>query len=86
MAKLKPKIPVLDLPGLSSFQSMHGNPPELIMQGTRCTALFNPDDIFFALSERFNRNEQVNVLDFIRAQRELKAKMFSMRNQFNGQA
>lgn len=71
------KLPVLDILGLSSFQHLHGNTPELIMQGTRITCLFNPDDLFYQLSERFNNNEPVNILDFLNAQRQLKAQMFA---------
>lgn len=73
------KIPVLDIPGLTSFQEYNENPAELIMQGTRVIALFTADDTFYELSERFNQNELVNVLDFCNVQRQLKAKMFSLK-------
>jgi hypothetical protein len=73
------KIPVLDINGLGSFQHLHGNEPEMQMQGTRVTLLFNADQKFYELSEKFNRNTPVNVLDFVNAQRQLKAKMFSMK-------
>lgn len=73
------KIPVLDIPGLSAFQFYHDNEPELEMQGTRAVALFVADDRFYELSERYNRNEPVKVLDFCNKQRQLKAKMFSLK-------
>lgn len=73
------KIPVLDIPGLSSFQFYHGNEPELELQGARAVALFVADDKFYELSERFNRNEAVNVMDYCNKQRQLKAKMFSLK-------
>ena len=73
------KIPILDVNGLGSFQHLHGNEPEMQMQGTRVTLLFNADQKFYELSEKFNRNTPVNVLDFVNAQRQLKAKMFSMK-------
>lgn len=73
------KVPILDIPGLSSFQYMHGNEPEMIMQGTRVICLFNPDEIFYRLAEKFNSNEPVNVLDFLNAQRQLRARMLSMK-------
>ena len=73
------KIPVLDVPGLSSFQYLHGNSPELVLQGTRVVCMFNADQTFYDLSEWFNRNEPVNVLDFLNAQRQLKAKMFALK-------
>ena len=75
------KIPVLDIPGLSSFQYLQGNPPELVSQGTRVVCMFNADQTFYDLSERFNRNEPVSVLDFLNAQRQLKAKMFALKGQ-----
>jgi len=39
--------------------------------------LFPADDVFYKLSARFNRNEPVPVLDFVNAQRQLRAMMFS---------
>lgn len=84
MQTVKRKVPVLDIPGLSSFQRLHGNAPEMLLQGTRVICLFEPNDLFYELSERFNRNEGVNVLDFLKAQRELRAQMFALRGQGNG--
>ncbi len=74
------KIPILDIPGLSSFQHLHGNTPELILQGTRVVCMFDSDEVFYALSARYNDNETVSVLDFCNAQRQLKAKMYSLKN------
>jgi hypothetical protein len=74
-----PKIPVHDL-NFSAFQLLHGNVPDLILQGTRVIFQFNADDIFHQLSERYNRNEAVKVLDFVNATRQLRAMMLSMRN------
>ncbi len=74
------KVPVLDIPGLSTFQDYHENPPELEMQGTRITAMFKADQRFFELAERYNRNELVNVLDFVNCQRKLKAKMLALKH------
>ena len=73
------KIPVLDIPGLGSFQLYYGNEPEMQMQGTRVTLLFNADKTFYELSEQYNSNAPVNVLDFVNAQRQLKAKMLSLK-------
>lgn len=73
------KIPILDVPGLGSFQFYYGNEPEMTLNGTRVTLLFNADDRFYELSARFNSNESIPVLDFLNAQRQLKAKMFSMK-------
>jgi len=74
------KIPVLDINGLGSFQHLHGNEPEMQMQGTRVTLLFNADQKFYELSEKYNRNAPVNVLDFVNSQRQLKARMLSMKS------
>ena len=73
------KIPILDIPGLGTYQYLNGNEPEMIMQGTRITLLFNADTTFYELSEKYNNNAPVNVLDFVNAQRQLKAKMLSMK-------
>lgn len=73
------KIPILDIPGLGAFQFMHGNEPELILNGTRVTLLFDADDRFYELATRYNSNEPVRVLDFTNAQRQLKAKMLSLK-------
>ena len=74
------KIPILDL-NLSAFQHMHGNTPELFNQGGRVVFMFETDDIFYRLSEKYNSNIQVPVLDMVNAQRELKSKMLSMKGQ-----
>lgn len=74
-----PKMPVYDL-NYSAYQLLHGNVPELIMQGTRVVFMFNVDDTFHKLSERYNQNEPVKVLDFVNATRQLRAMMLSMRN------
>jgi hypothetical protein len=79
MEKAKRKIPILDIPGLGTFQFMHNNEFEMELNGTRVTLLFNADDRFYELAERFNSNESVPVLDFLNAQRQLKAKMFSLK-------
>ena len=77
--KSSPKIPILDIPGHGAFQFLNGNDPDMALNGTRVTLLFNADEKFFELSERYNSNEPVNVLDFVNAQRQLKARMFSMK-------
>jgi len=41
--------------------------------------LFNADNTFYELSARYNSNEPVNVLDFVNAQRQLKARMFALK-------
>ena len=73
------KIPILDVRGLGAYQYYHGNDPEMQMQGTRVTLLFNADSTFYELSEKYNSNAPVNVLDFVNAQRQLTAKMLSLK-------
>jgi len=76
---LSHRIPILDMSGLGPFQFLNGNEPEMAMNGTRVTLLFKSDERFYELSARYNNNEPVNVLDFVNAQRQLKARMFSMK-------
>jgi hypothetical protein len=73
------KIPLLDLTGLTSYQRYHGNPYELVMQGTRGVALFEADEKFYKISEKFNRNEPIPVIDFLQAQREVKAELMALK-------
>lgn len=75
------KIPILDIPGLGAFQMLGGNEPEMEINGTRATLMFNVSDLFYELSERFNNNELVPVLDFLNIQRQLKARMLSLKSQ-----
>lgn len=76
------KIPILDI-NLSAFQRLFGNDPELVNQGGRVVFMFSTDDKFYRLSELYNSNVEVNVLDYVRSQRELKSKMLSMKGQHN---
>ena len=73
------KVPVLDL-NFSAFQYLHGNIPSLELNGTRVSFLFNADDTFHKLSTSYNNNVSVNVLDFVSAQRQLRAMMMSMKS------
>lgn len=72
------KIPIFDL-NFSAFLHLHGNTPELSLQGTRIIFLFNPDDTFYQLSARYNSNEATPILDYVSAQRQLRAMMMSMK-------
>lgn len=70
------KVPVFDL-NLSAYQHMKENSPELALNGTRVTFMFKADETFFRLSEQYNSNVTVNVLDFVNAQRQLRAMMMA---------
>lgn len=78
MAKEKKHIPIYDL-NFSAFQHLHGNSPKLELQDTRVVFLFNTNDVFYQLSERYNRNESVPVLDFVSATRQLRSMMMALR-------
>lgn len=82
---LTKKIPILDIPGLGAFQLLHGNEPEMEMNGSRVTLLFDADDRFYELSERYNKNEEVPVISFCNVQRQLRAKMLSLKSQNGGE-
>jgi hypothetical protein len=74
------KVPILDLPGLGSFQLYHGNEPELELNGTRVSLLFYTDERFYDLCQKYQSNETVKVLDFVNVQRQLKAKVLSLKS------
>jgi hypothetical protein len=75
----KQKIPLLDLTGLTAFQRLHGNSYEMTMQGNRGVAMFEANRTFYELAEKFNRNEPVQVIDFLQAQREVKAELMTLK-------
>jgi hypothetical protein len=72
------KIPILDL-NESAFHILHGDIPEVGMQGTRVSFLFTPNDKFFDLSARYNGDEAVPVLSFVSCIRHLRAKLYAAR-------
>jgi hypothetical protein len=80
MKKPQQKIPSLDL-NFWAYHHMKNNSPELVNQGGRVIGLFNPDDAFYKFSEEYNNNCTVNVLDFVNAQRQLRAMMMSLKGQ-----
>lgn len=79
METTRQKIPILDLTGLTSYQRYHGNIYELVMQGTRAVAMFAADNAFYEIAEKFNRNEPIPVIDFLQAQREVKAELMALK-------
>ena len=70
------QLPISDL-HLATYLNLHGIEPELSLQGGRVVFLFTPDENFFRLTDAFNANTKVRVLDFCTALRRLKAKMLS---------
>lgn len=79
MKKPPTKVPILDLTGFTSFQRLYGNIYELVMQGSRGVAMFDADERFYEIAEKFNRNEDVPVIDFLQAQREVKAELMALK-------
>ncbi len=80
MLKEKGKVPIFDL-NFAAFQQLHGNPPELDLHESRVTFTFTPNRAFFELSERYNSNEPVKVLDFVNAIRLIRSMMMSLKGQ-----
>jgi hypothetical protein len=78
------KIPILDL-NFSAYHLLNENAPELSLQGGRVIFLFNADDTFYRLSERYNSNELVHVMDYVNALRQLRAMMISLKRENGGQ-
>jgi len=72
------KIPILDL-HLAAFMKLHGNSPELEVQGDRVIFLFNANEVFYRLSAKYNSNQDVAILDYVNALRQLKSMMLSMK-------
>lgn len=78
MKKYPDSISIFDL-NESAYQFMNGNIPTLKAQGTRITFAFKLDKTFSRLSEQYHSNIQVNVIDFVNAQRQLKSMMMSLK-------
>ena len=74
------KIPVLDL-NQSAFHMLHGDDPEEVMQpGGRVAFMHEAGELFYELSSRYNANEPVPVQDYVNCQRQLRARMMSLKN------
>jgi hypothetical protein len=78
MAKANGKVPIFDL-NFAAFQKLHGNSPELELHDSRVTFVFTPNREFLELSERYNSNEQVPVIDFVNATRQLRSMMLALK-------
>lgn len=77
---MKKKIAILDV-WLSAYLILHSQQPEIIKQGSRVIFEFPATQKFFNLSKTFNSNPAIPVLDYVKAVRQLKAKMFSMKTE-----
>jgi hypothetical protein len=84
MEKASPRtISLLDI-NHTSFQAMHGNEPDLDLQGSRVIFVFEVNEEFYRLSSLYNSNAPVNVLDFVNSLRKLRAKMLSLKDNDKG--
>jgi hypothetical protein len=80
MKDIPRKIPSLDL-NFWAFHHMHANTSQLVVQGGRVVGLFDPDETFYRLSDEYNSNCGVKVLDYVNSQRQLRAMMMSLKGQ-----
>lgn len=64
----------------SAFLQLHGNTPQLLLQGGRVTFLHDADNSLYSLLAKFNDNSEVVPLSkFISALKSLRGQMISMR-------
>jgi len=74
------KIPLLDL-NQSAFHMLHGDEPEEEIQpGGRVAFMHEAGERFYDLAARYNQNEPVPVQDYVNCQRQLKARMMTLKN------
>lgn len=72
-------ISVNDLLGLFAFLTLHGADTELKIEGERVYGFCIADETFNELSKRFNQNESVPILSFLKIQREIRSKMLALK-------
>lgn len=77
---MKKKIPIMDV-YLSAFLSMQGQQPELSKQGSRVIFEFPATKEVFTLCKAFNENPSVPVIEYVKSVRQIKARMFSMKEE-----
>lgn len=76
--KNEKRLPLLDI-YQASFLTLKGIPPELVLDGTRVIFEFPITDEVYNFNREYNSNPSVPVLDFVKAVRQLKAMMLSMK-------
>jgi hypothetical protein len=60
----------------------HGDPPEETVQpGGRVAFMHETSELFYELAARYNQNEPVPVQDYVNCQRQLRARMMSLKNE-----
>lgn len=79
------EVPINDLLGLYAFIVLNNNPSaKLKADSGRAYGVCNADEAFYELAQRFNKNESVPVLDFLRVQREIRSHMLVLKGQSKG--
>ena len=74
------KIPILDI-HQSTWLRLHGQEPELTLQGTRVVFHHKATPEVYRLLNQYHENPEVKVLDFVHTLRRLRAEMLAMRGQ-----
>lgn len=72
-------VPVNDLLGFFAFLTLHGADTELKIEGERVYGFCIADQTFNEMSKRFNQNEPVPILSFLKIQREIRSKMLALK-------
>ncbi len=80
MPKTTRRIPVLDLNQSAFHMLQHDNPQEELQPGGRVAFMHDAGALFYELSARYNQNEPVPVQDFVNCQRQLRARMMTLKN------
>ncbi len=78
MRKTNVNIPILDI-HLASFLSFHGIVPQFTKQGTRVVFEFPANADVYRLTEDYNKNPNVPVLDFVHHLRKIRSQMLATR-------
>lgn len=69
---------------LSSFLSLHGVPPRLILKNGKVIFVFDTTDEVYRLMTMFNSNQDVPCLDMITAIKTLRGQMLTLKETGNG--
>lgn len=79
------EVPINDLLGFYAFIVLNNHPSaKLKAEAGRAYGVCNADENFYDLAQRFNKNEAVPVLDFLRVQREIRSKMLVLKGTSRG--
>jgi hypothetical protein len=77
--KTNHRITIFDI-NQAAFLASQGCEPELVLQGGRVNFSFPADDDYFRLSDAYNLNLEIPILDYVKALRMLRSKMMSAKD------